>query len=158
MCLDLQSSPCAGHHVKIVHRYVLMPAENGPKSRLRLPRAAYFPLLGALLLAGIPLGIVAFTDVEPRERPIFPFDATISNPNNKTTISAIDFLCPGFVFALILLAVTEFFFMHPQLSRQHQIDNYAQSVVYLLTGFLAHICIQQLSSVLVRTQARSYHH
>lgn len=127
-----------------------MPAEPGPKTPLRLPRAACFPLLFVLLLAGIPLGIVAFTEVEPRERDIFPFDATIMNPNNKTTIPAIAFLLPGFVFSFILLAFTEFYVMRPQLDRQLRIDNYAQAVVYLLTGFLAHICVQQLSSVLVR--------
>ena len=104
-----------------------------------------------LLVAGIPLGIVAFGGVEPSQRPIFPFDATVMHPNNRSTIDAIEFLVPGFIFSFILLAVTEFYIMHPQLPRQLQIDNYTQSVVYLLTGFLAHICIQQLSSVLVRS-------
>lgn len=125
-----------------------MPAEPGPKAPLRLPRAACLPLLAVLILAGIPLGIVAFGDVEPRQRPIFPFDATVMHPINKTTVETIDFLIPGFVFAFILLAVTEFYIMHPQLPRQLQIDNYTQSLVYLLAGFLAHISIQQLSSVL----------
>lgn len=134
-----------------------MPAEPGPKAPLRLPRAAWFPLLFVLVLAGIPLGIVAFGDVEPRKRDIFPFDATIMNPNSKSAISAIDFLLPGFFFSFIMLAVTEFYVMHPQLPRQLQIDNYTQAVVYLLAGFLAHICVQQLSSVLVRPHIMSAH-
>ena len=40
--------------------------------------------------------------------------------------------------------------MHPQLPRQQRIDNYVQALVHLLVGFRAHICIQQLSSVLER--------
>eukprot|EP00892_Ulva_mutabilis_P012617 jgi/Ulvmu1/9728/UM055_0068.1 len=125
-----------------------MPADSGQKMPLRLPRAACLPLLAMLLLAGIPLGIIAFTEVEPRKRPIFPFDATVMDPNTKSAISAIDFLLPGFFFSFIMLAVTEFFLMHPQLPRQLQIDNYTQALVHMLAGFLAHICIQQLSSVL----------
>ena len=85
-----------------------------------------------------------------RERRIFPFDATIMNANKDTTIETIAFIIPGFVFSCIVLAVTEFSLMHPQLPRQQQIDNYVQALVHLLVGFLAHICIQQLSSVLVR--------
>ena len=127
-----------------------MPTATGHKAPLRLPRVACLPLVAMLLLAGIPLGIIAFTDVEPRERPIFPFDATIMNANKDTTIETIAFIIPGFVFSCIVLAVTEFSLMHPQLPRQQQIDNYVQALVHLLVGFLAHICIQQLSSVLVR--------
>lgn len=150
VCGEIKAHGAGATTIASTRYHVLMPSERGHKTPLRLPRVACFPLLAMLLLAGIPLGIVAFTDVEPRQRPIFPFDASIMNPNSKTTISAIDFLIPGFIFACVMLAVTEFLVMHPQLPRQLQVDNYTQALVYLFTGFLAHICIQQLSSVLVR--------
>lgn len=127
-----------------------MRTDTGHKTPLRLPRVSCFPLLGIFLLTGIPLAILTFTEVEPAVRPIFPFDESLLNANKTSTVATIAFLVPGFVFSFIVLAVTEFILMHPQLPRQLQIDNYTQALVHLITGFLAHICIQQVSTVLVR--------
>ena len=130
-----------------------MDAKATKKKSLRLPRMACLPLAAMLLLAGIPLGIVAFTDVEPAVRQIFPFDATVMQPIKDSTVETIEFIIPGFFFSLIVLAATEFYLMHPQLPRQLQLDNFVQALVHLFVGFVAHICVQQVSAVWVRSLA-----